>query len=575
MESHLAPNPSVPGHDRLIEVVRRADDLSALSEELARSIDDAESELALSRQRHCLLRPLRFRPGDRVLEIGGGYGVLARYLGEVGAEVQSIDDDRVSAEVARIRCRDLENVEIVAADPLTTPHHGDCDWIVLANDVPLPRRGPRTIEDLRRQLATAHRALATTGSLVLAAENRLGLKYLLGARPIGSADPFEALNAARPSDTGTVDLAGMVSEVEAAGFSEVEILLPFPDHLFPKAIVRASAAEPGGISLPNALWGIHGRDRRGEWHAFVDEQRLWGLLQRNGIARSMAPSMLIVASKGSPARSPVEDADAWRFTVGDRYSRFAKSITISRPDGEGRRDVRASRLVPSQQPPPIDLASGYSGRQIVVGGAFHPGTAEAVRIAERFGGPESDVVEAYARWAVFVLQNARCVDQGDPSLIRSWRLAGDRVELIPQNMIWPESSGGPFVFDNEPQLDHEVPLVWVLYRGVIQCMRYHDPVRVLHGIARHLGLTVLDEDVELARRLEEEMVAAFEFPSPWALPSPIDFPMIRIRIADLERELSAANARNAAVLSRRTVRVALGLARLAKRPLRWWRSMTR
>lgn len=572
MGSQIASASVASGGDQLIEVLRRAKDLGVLSEELARAVFDAESELALSRQRHCLLRPVKFRPGDNVLEVGGKYGALARYLGEIGAEVQSVDDDIRSMEIARLRCRDLANVNLFV-DLQSLAKVGNLDWVVLTEGVSSSGQRRVSLDSLRTQLAHAYGALAESGSLIFSTENRLGLKYLLGAKPTGSNDPFEVLNSTRPSDARPIDLALLMAEVRSAGFVDVEVLLPFPDHLFPKVLVRAPAVEAHGIPLENVLWGVYGRDYAAEWYAFIDEQRLWAPLQRNGIAASMAHSLMIVARKSPQGESSIEDADAWRFTIGDRYSRFMKSITISCPDANGSREVQAAHILPDTETPSLQLESGYSGRQVIAGGAFHPGVTEAARVAASFGHSANEVVHAYVRWASYVFARARCMELAEASMIASWVLPGDCAELIPQNMIWPEAGVAPFIFDNEPQFDQEVPLVWVLYRGVIQCMRYHDPVHILRSVAGVLQLTVVDEDVDLARRLEREMVNAFEFPTGWTRPTPIDFPMIRVELARLEQRLSAATAHSEAILSRKSVRLALGLARRLRVPLRWWRSM--
>ncbi len=560
---------------RILATIKRSGDRSVLSEELARSISDAESDLAFSRQRHCLLRPILFPSGEKALELGGGYGALARYLGEIGLEVKSIEEDANSAEIARLRCRDLPNVDIVQTNTLMMQDCGAYDWFVLTDDVPLHGRRARTLQELRQQLAAAEHVLASTGTLVYAAENRLGLKYLLGAKAMGSQQPFEALNSTRSFGDGPFDLATILSELETAGFVDSQVLLPFPDHVFPKAILTATAAGASGVSVSNALWGMHGRDYRDEWYALVDEHRLWGSLQSAGIAAAVAHSFLIVAKKTTQAAMTVEDADAWRYTVGNRYSQLTKSIAVSRPDGGGRRTVRTSHLLPLADPPRLVLRSGFSGRQIVEGGVFFEGQTEAVRIAEFFRGGDSEVISAFGRWAAFLRQQSQCSASGDPSMMRSWTLSGTCVEKIPQNLIWPDEGDTPFVFDNEPQLDQAVPLVWVLYRGILQCMRYHDPVRILRGVADDLSLTVVDEDVELAQRLESEMMDAFYFTTGLMRPDPIDFPRVQIAHAELEQELAASNARLEALLSRKAVRVALRLARAMRGPVRWWRSISR
>src|SRR5262245_6257336 len=47
-------------------------DRGTFSDELARAITDWPSEYHLSRERHCILRPLGIRAGDKVLELGCG-----------------------------------------------------------------------------------------------------------------------------------------------------------------------------------------------------------------------------------------------------------------------------------------------------------------------------------------------------------------------------------------------------------------------------------------------------------------------------------------------------------------------
>src|ERR1022692_33542 len=65
---------------RLLGVVSQAKDRGTFSPELAGAISDWPSEYHLSRARHCLVRPLGIRAGDKVLELGCGCGAVTRYL---------------------------------------------------------------------------------------------------------------------------------------------------------------------------------------------------------------------------------------------------------------------------------------------------------------------------------------------------------------------------------------------------------------------------------------------------------------------------------------------------------------
>ena len=556
-----------------MRVVSDATDRSVLSEELARAISDHDSAIAFSRQRHCLLRPLNFCPTDRVLEVGGRYGSLARYLGEIGAKVISVDSDEGSAEVGRLRCADLQNVNVIAAKSLGPSLDEEQSVVLLVNGVTGAPNWTRA--ELRDRLSLAYDAVGESGSVVFAAENRLGLKQLFGARSANHDRPFQALNSPLTAAERPLDIAEALEEVRAAGFVEAELLLPFPDHVFPKAILRSSAVGPDGVSLENALWGIYGRDLGVDWHAFVDEHRIWGSLQHNQVAAALANSFMIIARKSPESASIVDGSDVWRYTIGSRYSRFSKSLKVSRPDATGARTVEAESLQSAESLPDLSLASGYSGRQHIDGAQFVEGPVEAVVIARDFGGSDAEVVRAYMRWARHVFSRAHCTNPRTERSISAWALPGDCVELIPQNMIWRDEGSEPFVFDNEPRFDQAVPLVWVLYRGIIQCVRYHDPACVLRGVGEGLGLIVLDADVELARRLESEIVEAFEFRSGWSEPGPRDLDWYRTEIDAMKSALRAERAARDAVLARRSVRLALWFARGLRTPFRLWRSIKR
>ena len=100
----------------LKQTFENAADLSSDSEELALAVKDWPSQYHLSSLRSNLLRSLDIRKTARVLELGCGCGALTRYLGETAGRVVAVEGSPVRARLARLRCRDLDNVDIVAGN---------------------------------------------------------------------------------------------------------------------------------------------------------------------------------------------------------------------------------------------------------------------------------------------------------------------------------------------------------------------------------------------------------------------------------------------------------------------------
>ncbi len=76
-------------------------------------------------------------PGSCVVEIGAGLGSLTIALAETGARVIAVEVDRGIVSMLRDVVADLDNVEVVEADAMTTDWHallnGDDNWTLVAN----------------------------------------------------------------------------------------------------------------------------------------------------------------------------------------------------------------------------------------------------------------------------------------------------------------------------------------------------------------------------------------------------------------------------------------------------------
>jgi len=113
----------------LADALGCARDRGTFSEPLRQAIVDWPSEYHLSRERHCIVRPLGIRKGDRVLELG--CGAVTRYLGEIGAVVAAVEGAPQRARIAAERCGDLPNVTVFNDDVLAFESEARFDWVLL------------------------------------------------------------------------------------------------------------------------------------------------------------------------------------------------------------------------------------------------------------------------------------------------------------------------------------------------------------------------------------------------------------------------------------------------------------
>ncbi|HDL78977.1 MAG TPA: class I SAM-dependent methyltransferase, partial [Bacteroidetes bacterium] len=186
--------------DYIYGVLKNARDKSSFSIELASSIKDWPSLYHLSPQRANLIRALDFKNSNemKVLELGAGCGAITRYLGENFREIHAIEGSAKRALIARERCSNLENVKIFNANFLAVDFAPEYDLVSLIGVLEystlyhpnnLFSREEKIIDVLKR----AFNSLNKNGKLVLAIENKFGLKYWAGSHEDHTNNLFEGI----------------------------------------------------------------------------------------------------------------------------------------------------------------------------------------------------------------------------------------------------------------------------------------------------------------------------------------------------------------------------------------------
>lgn len=177
----------------------------------------------LSEYRKNIIQWYPFKEGASVLELKAECGaVTGGFLDKVSHAV-SITDEELKAEIIKKRYRDYDNFNVVVADyrQYIKNLQEKFDYILFVG-------GVLSLEEV----CQIRELLKDDGKLLIAAENRIGLKYLGGCRDEYTAGFYDGVNQYYGDSEQTYDLKEWNSLLKEAGFSKIIFRYPYPDYKF-------------------------------------------------------------------------------------------------------------------------------------------------------------------------------------------------------------------------------------------------------------------------------------------------------------------------------------------------------
>ncbi len=323
----------------LHQVLSAAVDLSTRSDELQAAIVDWPSEYHLSSDRSNLLRPFNLDSVSRVLELGSGCGAISRYLGELGKQVDAVEGSAARAELGAMRCRDLNNVRVINANynDLELPE-GYYDLILFVGVIEYASKFHPDAESdsaaARTILGQSRKHLTPSGVILVAIENRLGLKYMLGAHEDHYAKRYIGINGYRESaGIATYSQAEWRQLIEEVGFNNVAFSYPFPDYKIPRVVL----AEDYVYQNPHAanhLEGIISRDYCAPMPRTATEMICWQAASAGNFLGEVSNSFCIVMAEEPAAVDRVQDFDFCHGPSQSRKNSYA--VTTIKPTAKDK-----------------------------------------------------------------------------------------------------------------------------------------------------------------------------------------------------------------------------------------------
>ncbi|MGB0908832.1 MAG: class I SAM-dependent methyltransferase, partial [Nitrospirales bacterium] len=321
--------------DRLRNIITQARDVSVMSVELAGHYSDWPSRYHLSNQRANLLRPFEEDiQGKQVLEVGAGCGAITRYLGEIGAEVVALEGSLRRASIAALRCRDLENVTVVAEAVHTFECAQKFDVVTLIGVLEYARKFfPGEGKDpVDAMLSYVSEFLNPGGKLIIAIENQLGLKYFAGFLEDHVGEPMFGIEEQYgPHSVVTFGRKDLGDRVGKAGLPWKQWWYPFPDYKLPRLMLSEQGALPiDDMNLFPLVRNACSKDLQVPSQLSFNQERAWRPVMRNGLLGDMANSFVLVASNRE-----IPDMLAKPLAIHyatDRRPEFAKKVIFTRTE---------------------------------------------------------------------------------------------------------------------------------------------------------------------------------------------------------------------------------------------------
>ena len=445
---------------RLREILSSASDLSHTSYELKAHITDWPTEYHLTPVRSNLIRALDLSGVKRVLELGCGCGSITRYLGDyrhadgTPLEVDSVEGSPVRAELAALRCRDLDHVSVSTANFNQIDFPEDYYDLVLYVGVTeyAGRFSDRETDEeaLQDLLALAKNAATSDGVIMVAIENRTGMKYVEGANEDHYAKPFIGIhNYAQPAGIRTYTKKEWQTQISEAGFAEREFIYPFPDYKVPTIFLGEEYVDENPYSH-NHLETCRSRDYVKDFHYASKEALFWESTAASKTMGDYANSFMILMSNSAGAIEAMSQNDFLHLPSYQRKLEFCMSIAKPKNQDVIVRDYIVDDIASREK-----IAKEVVHHRIEKESFFQGPMLSVEWSRSLISYPDLNVFENYLRDYFAFLQ--QCQKDGKLS-----------IDLLPNNIILMNEGKDYHVVDEEWQVEgSSLSADYIYFRAIL------------------------------------------------------------------------------------------------------------
>lgn len=243
----------------------------------------------LSPIRENLLEWYDFGKGKNLLEIGAGCGAVTGLFCRKTDRVVAVDLSKRRSLINAARHKNAENLEIIVGNFEDIQIDEKFDYVTLIGVLEYSIYYINSPDPFTDMLKKVKSYLKPGGKLIVAIENKFGIKYWAGATEDHTGKPFDGITGYDGVDrVRTFSRNGLEKLLRSAGFEDLQFYYPLPDYKLPLEVYSEKWLPkhyPVSGNTPN-----YDRDRMN----LFNEEKAMNELIEDGLFEQYANSFLVV-----------------------------------------------------------------------------------------------------------------------------------------------------------------------------------------------------------------------------------------------------------------------------------------
>ncbi len=288
----------------------------------------------LSKTRENIIRWLPLTQDMKVLEIGSGCGAITGELARNSGHVDCVELSQKRSMINAYRHKEYDNINILVGNFQDIEPHldTDYDYIMLIGVFEYSCSYIQSDNPYIKMLDILKQHIKKDGKIVIAIENRLGLKYFAGCKEDHTGEYFGGLMGYSKEDgVRTFSRRELVSMLNEAQLYS-KFYYPYPDYKLPHTIYSDEMMPRVGDLTTNI------RNFDADRIVLFDESKAFDEMIRDELFGVFSNSFLVVATLNEEAIKEQADMPIFAKFSNERLSEYRLYTVISQ-NQEGEKEV--------------------------------------------------------------------------------------------------------------------------------------------------------------------------------------------------------------------------------------------